>query len=486
MSIADLYNIKRAIQRDEEWRPQVHMGEENTSLPATATSARCLFCRNALAQYACPTCQAPYCSLACFRSKKHEGCAVAFAKNVVREERELDEEGSKVESSGQQSGSGMEEGGREGMMAILGRRTAGLHLGDLEFNNAARRRISQGAQAEEDEAEEELPVLLELDPRRHADFLAAWRPLLLQRIASLPSAASTSQAPSLGPTASAPRSSPGLLFNIAAVLATHAFITDDLDLRDVQSLHTVETDQDAASDQADPRTFLVPVIRSLFSDLVPFLTASPPADKKTKAGDKVHETVLADAEDVVLWLLSRLQPLTEHADVDANTLLRRMLRSAADKLEERKVVITTSDNTSTDASPEASAATNDQLEDILKLPSSGAASAQTCYRRIHARTRALAALADVFSLYDHHHQDEGTSAALSPSAQYNKKQTLAAAKRTQRKLLFYATVLAFAESEVLEQVVEDLRAAVAGLEREVEVQRARDGLEAWERERAAR
>ncbi|KAL9933811.1 hypothetical protein V8E36_007469, partial [Tilletia maclaganii] len=387
------------------------------------TSSRCLFCRITLAQYACPTCQTPYCSLACFRSKKHEDCAVAFAKGSVREEqREGDEDG-------------REEGGREGMMAILGRRTAGLTLG-------AGPRIFEGAQADddEDEEEEELPALLELDARRHADFLAAWRPLLLQRITTFPPpAASTTRAPSLGLT---PASSPGLLYNIAAVLATHAFITHDLDLPDLRSLHNVE-EREAEPKTADarPRKLLIPIVQSFFSDLVPFLTASPPSGKKAIVGkDKVHETVLADAEDVVLWLLSRMQPLIEHAEVEASTVLRRMLSSAADRLEERKIVVTPSDSKHRDAKSNPNAVPTNRLEDILNLPSG--ASAETFYGRIHARTRA-------------------------------------------RKLLFYAAVLASSESEVLVQVVEDLRAAVAGLQREEEVQRTRDGLDAWDRQRAS-
>lgn len=279
-----------------------------------------------------------------------------------------------------------------------------------------------------------------------------------------------------------PASSPGLLYNIAAVLATHAFITHDLDLPDLRSLHNVE-EREAEPKTADarPRKLLIPIVQSFFSDLVPFLTASPPSGKKAIVGkDKVHETVLADAEDVVLWLLSRMQPLIEHAEVEASTVLRRMLSSAADRLEERKIVVTPSDSKHRDAKSNPNAVPTNRLEDILNLPSG--ASAETFYGRIHARTRAVAALADVFSLYDHH-QNEDSSASGLPAPQ--KKQTAGSANRIQRKLLFYAAVLASSESEVLVQVVEDLRAAVAGLQREEEVQRTRDGLDAWDRQRAS-
>ncbi|KAJ7481672.1 hypothetical protein FB451DRAFT_1555910 [Mycena latifolia] len=47
------------------------------------SSAVCKLCNRQLARYTCPTCNAPYCALACFRSPAHAACSEAFYKKEV-------------------------------------------------------------------------------------------------------------------------------------------------------------------------------------------------------------------------------------------------------------------------------------------------------------------------------------------------------------------------------------------------------------------
>ncbi|KAK0546845.1 hypothetical protein OC844_007216 [Tilletia horrida] len=463
MSIADLYHIKRAIQQDEEWRPQrAHLTPAGGDADSPARSP-CLFCRTKRAQYACPTCQAPYCSLSCFRAPAHAKCAVSFAKSAVRANLE--------EEEGEEDG---EEGeGRKAMMAILGR------AGDLSLADGAEEEEGEEGEEEGDTAAGDGPSerpLAELEPdvRLYPDFCAAWRPLVHKAATSSSStSSSTGDAP---PPASAPAAGDRLLYNIIAVLAAHAFITADLDVRSLRGLldGAVGGDDDAtdvpdpspsssASTGARPRRLLAPVLQSLFSDLVPFLTAAappaPPAShgttnttsKRAKqeqggpndSGNKFPELVLVDAEDVVLWLLSRMQPVVEHADVRPTTLLRNMLARTADVLEESKII----------------SAIHDGDED---LPESGLG--EDLRARLAARSRALGVLADIWTLF-----------SSSPSKK-------AEEQRTRRKLVFYAAVLLVQlGSERVERVVREVRGQVMKLEREAEVERERDGLEAWTR-----
>ncbi|SHO78827.1 Uncharacterized protein MSYG_3175 [Malassezia sympodialis ATCC 42132] len=77
MSVADLYHIRRAIRRDREQGAQ-------PSTAAPGAGRLCGICLARAASYTCPTCHAPYCSLACFRAPAH-GCAPSFAQRAARE-----------------------------------------------------------------------------------------------------------------------------------------------------------------------------------------------------------------------------------------------------------------------------------------------------------------------------------------------------------------------------------------------------------------
>ncbi|KAI8319935.1 hypothetical protein GQ54DRAFT_292037 [Martensiomyces pterosporus] len=55
----------------------------------------CQICKKPRAKYSCPKCGIPYCSLGCYRDKKHEGCTESFYQDQVEEEmraRKADEE----------------------------------------------------------------------------------------------------------------------------------------------------------------------------------------------------------------------------------------------------------------------------------------------------------------------------------------------------------------------------------------------------------
>ncbi|KAJ2785297.1 Zinc finger HIT domain-containing protein 2 [Coemansia javaensis] len=45
----------------------------------------CKWCSKPRAKYSCPKCRGPYCSLACYRDKRHEGCTESFYKDQVEE-----------------------------------------------------------------------------------------------------------------------------------------------------------------------------------------------------------------------------------------------------------------------------------------------------------------------------------------------------------------------------------------------------------------
>ncbi|KAI9479435.1 hypothetical protein BX667DRAFT_536480 [Coemansia mojavensis] len=45
----------------------------------------CEICTKPRAKYSCPKCKIAYCSLSCYRDKKHEGCTESFYKNQVEE-----------------------------------------------------------------------------------------------------------------------------------------------------------------------------------------------------------------------------------------------------------------------------------------------------------------------------------------------------------------------------------------------------------------
>lgn len=77
MSVADLYQIRRAIRRDREAIAQ-------PSASAPGTGRLCGICLACTASYTCPACHAPYCSLACFRAPTHS-CAPSFAQRAARE-----------------------------------------------------------------------------------------------------------------------------------------------------------------------------------------------------------------------------------------------------------------------------------------------------------------------------------------------------------------------------------------------------------------
>ncbi|SPO36353.1 uncharacterized protein PSFLO_01824 [Pseudozyma flocculosa] len=83
MSISDLYNIKSSIARSRE-TSLLSLPDPTSS--TGITSRLCNICYANRAAYTCPSCNAPYCSLACFRSEAHRECSTRFSVATLRSE----------------------------------------------------------------------------------------------------------------------------------------------------------------------------------------------------------------------------------------------------------------------------------------------------------------------------------------------------------------------------------------------------------------
>ncbi|PWN51003.1 hypothetical protein IE53DRAFT_68362 [Violaceomyces palustris] len=112
MSISELYNIRRTLRKkqvrdldlegdqEEGGRVQVRadpstsfLSSEQPSLRVKAEKAAtsrktriCNICYVEQAKYTCPSCNSPYCSLTCFRSKAHVGCSSDFSLKTLKED----------------------------------------------------------------------------------------------------------------------------------------------------------------------------------------------------------------------------------------------------------------------------------------------------------------------------------------------------------------------------------------------------------------
>ena len=53
--------------------------------PAITDSSGCQLCLKKLSKYTCPRCNVKYCSLECYRSRKHSQCSESFYKQCVME-----------------------------------------------------------------------------------------------------------------------------------------------------------------------------------------------------------------------------------------------------------------------------------------------------------------------------------------------------------------------------------------------------------------
>ncbi|GAA5898471.1 hypothetical protein JCM6882_007785 [Rhodosporidiobolus microsporus] len=53
---------------------------------STSDSLPCGICNQQLSRYTCPSCNLPYCSLACFKAPAHERCSEAFARGTLAAE----------------------------------------------------------------------------------------------------------------------------------------------------------------------------------------------------------------------------------------------------------------------------------------------------------------------------------------------------------------------------------------------------------------
>ncbi|KAK0562402.1 hypothetical protein OC861_005341 [Tilletia horrida] len=439
MSIADLYNIKRAIQRDEEWRPQSEL-----STQAVDGKTLCIL---------------------------HSDCATSFAKSSIRSA--INE--STVSSSSrlivdEAEAQSRPDGGRKSILHILGR-TAGLDLNGSQAPSL----VEAASEGEKDDDATDDPTPDLVSPAQpSAEYLEALAPLLRQASHRLDSVESEPEAPP----------SNRLRYNIAAVVAAYAFIINDLDVESLSSLLSISEEVDNDFEQQKPLKLLIPVIKSILADLVPFLTAvSPrnPSKGKAKVSTPKHvdprtsqdlALVLQDAEDITLFLLSRLQPLIEHTEVAPNPLLRQMLTRTIEITAESKVIALA---TSTSSKPEA----NFHLSDLH----------QTLATRIQSRAKMLHVLSDLFAIF----ASSTDEAATQPSVSKTSDQDL---NSVQRKLLFYGMASLMLPSGEehgskgsmqgcgLADVVSDLKKEVDKLEKEADDRAGLDGLHAWEQQRS--
>ncbi|MCO5585370.1 hypothetical protein L7F22_039303 [Adiantum nelumboides] len=91
-------------------------GRQTQSIqPLRNSGLICAICRIESSPYTCPQCNIPYCSVKCFRDRKHERCSKPFVQQALEEERKANEE------DGDKEGAFVDEEEREKMMDVLRR-----------------------------------------------------------------------------------------------------------------------------------------------------------------------------------------------------------------------------------------------------------------------------------------------------------------------------------------------------------------------------
>lgn len=101
--------------------------------------AKCMICREHASRYNCPSCNAAYCSLACYQSTRHASCAQPFLKKTLQSE--LGEKG---------VASNVDDSERKAMMDVLRRMNAMGESEEEEWRGGVDDEDSKGDDGDED------------------------------------------------------------------------------------------------------------------------------------------------------------------------------------------------------------------------------------------------------------------------------------------------------------------------------------------------
>ncbi|PKI83913.1 hypothetical protein MVES1_002409 [Malassezia vespertilionis] len=278
MSIAQLYNIKRAVREDRSvaYKPE--------KLTEQGTARLCGICYTQPSKYQCATCNVPYCSLPCYRVPQHADCAQAFAEKTAREQ-----------LGGDDVSVDQEE--RQRTLALLWRHEQADEApadtdeqssrASSELDAYSTEELMHTLSPSEQRQFEQIVQHPERAARMYFDQAAEHRPWWRQSGAAHPWTPGTEHAyrAFIAKRFMIPPSSVDLQFNALALMLAYTYALYHMGIE--SNAHA------AASMDTDD-------ILRLYRDLAPFLFAA--------AHDPVAKLVLRDAEDASLYFLQLLGP----------------------------------------------------------------------------------------------------------------------------------------------------------------------------------
>lgn len=344
--IAPKPDTKTRVEQEEE-------GRDQKAAQSTQSSALlCAICRIRSSPYTCPQCNIPYCSVICFRDKKHERCSKPFVQQALDEERKAKED------EGEGENAFVDEEEREKMMDIL-RRLQKLDANVKQASSKTRKpqlynakQTSEKSEDDDQESESEegsewedvlqtagragidletantQELLAMLSAEEREQFQAMIRQAEVNGGRLMGTNELTSEEDGENPTGTAVKwwslpdidltdqrmpeisdkfskdveavikamqSGPKgkqLQWNILLVTLSYVYILRHVDVEDLVGLK---------EEKMEHKTELNFILK-LFSQLVPFLITNQSLDRN---GD-LSRTLLSNAEDVTLWLLARL------------------------------------------------------------------------------------------------------------------------------------------------------------------------------------
>ncbi|KAF7292820.1 hypothetical protein MIND_01180900 [Mycena indigotica] len=269
-------------------------------------SATCALCKRQFSKYNCPTCNVPYCSLACFRSQAHSQCSETFYKKELEDG--IRGQPSKTAQERQQmlellkrfeEESAEQEGLEEDYDDEVSQRFMSLDLdatdSDELWSLLTPEERDRFLKAMADPSSELTARLLASEELQH-DKLDPW--WTMSTNSSLPDVIL------IPPSLKTPnRAGPPLIYNICSLFIAYSFITRHLAISPL--FQASELEADAA--------------RDLFSQLTPFLTA------------RASKTLLSTLDITITEMLSRLPSTSNSPQLlavllrDASTLLKPAL-----------------------------------------------------------------------------------------------------------------------------------------------------------------
>ncbi|KZS94641.1 hypothetical protein SISNIDRAFT_51270 [Sistotremastrum niveocremeum HHB9708] len=240
--------------------PEIVVVEHETEEKAKT----CVFCRRQVSRYLCPTCNAPYCSLTCFRHQSHSQCSEAFYKREIETD---------IQSGTSASKSAQE---RTQMLGILKRfeeesaeeewdeNSLAMRLGDLDLDSLSAEALWEKLNEEEkarflrtvnDPDGEAARQILNSEVLLSENVLPWWegqsgiaegeqppssRP---QRYGSMPTLIEVP-----GELSNRAAAGPSLIFNIATLCLAYAYVTRTMARSPLSSLEIQDAEYEIASE----------------------------------------------------------------------------------------------------------------------------------------------------------------------------------------------------------------------------------------------